>query len=63
MYKCVSCRPQHERVNVVANLPYNITKMALRQMLPLSDRISHLHFMLQASGCHMFRLVAAAISD
>ena len=39
-------------MNVVANLPYNITKLALRQMLPLSERISHLHFMLQARSCH-----------
>ena len=36
-----------ERVNVVANLPYNITKSVLRQMLPLGDSFSHLHFMLQ----------------
>lgn len=34
---------------MVANLPYYITKDVLRQMLPMSDRISHLHFMLQVS--------------
>ena len=38
---------------MVANLPYNITKMALRQMLPLTDRISHLHFMLQVCCCQL----------
>lgn len=36
-----------KRIRVVANLPYYITKDVLRQMLPMSDRISHLHFMLQ----------------
>lgn len=43
------CSPVSEpkRIRVVANLPYYITKDVLRQMLPMSDRISHLHFMLQ----------------
>jgi 16S rRNA A1518/A1519 N6-dimethyltransferase RsmA/KsgA/DIM1 with predicted DNA glycosylase/AP lyase activity len=43
----VPCSVGDQRVNVVANLPYNITKSVLRQMLPLGDSFSHLHFMLQ----------------
>lgn len=32
---------------VVANLPYNITKDCLLRMLPLGGALSHLYFMLQ----------------
>lgn len=51
MYPSVGFSPDEKpkRIRVVANLPYYITKDVLRQMLPMSDRISHLHFMLQVS--------------
>ncbi len=32
---------------MVANLPYNITKLAMRKLLPLGDNLSHLYLMLQ----------------
>lgn len=35
---------------VVANLPYNITKDCLLRMLPLGGTLSHLYFMLQVGG-------------
>ena len=34
-------------LKLVANLPYNITKLAMRKLLPLGDNLSHLYLMLQ----------------
>jgi len=43
-------------LKVVANLPYNITKLVMRKLLPLGDHFSDLFLMLQDEVAH--RLVA-----
>lgn len=41
------CRVQEPPLKVVANLPYNITKLVMRKLLPLGDHFSDLFLMLQ----------------
>lgn len=41
---------------MVANLPYNITKECLLRLLPRSDVLSHLFFMLQVRSPLLLQL-------
>jgi len=44
-------RSKQQRVKVVANLPYNITKDFLVALLPKGELISELSIMIQVCGC------------
>ena len=39
--------PDHSRIKIISNLPYNITTDCLRLYLPMGDIVSNLMFMIQ----------------
>lgn len=50
-------------LKLVANLPYNITKLAMRKLLPLGDNLSHLYLMLQVRPPPLLILLALVMHD